>query len=1168
QENVYPKGPSVQFYKLFLEDTIKEKLERFGAIAVIEWDVQVAHDKSFEKLYIAAFDVVEPFWVKGSILAGTNFHGTATITDNWHMLGHINGNAIYNNSDPAFADFVDFTLARWGYSYSYDVALWATVSDFPYSWPLWQRFSSKFVSTNLIANVGFLDVDQEIVGNALASETMFIHGSLTGGGGTQFASGATAENGGDAAAASEGGNSLRIMASLEAIAAGEGVGGGGPSTRLATPECRTECGSTVSWDLLGGGGGGDGVIDMATVCDYATCSAATAGSADGKSGAWSCGAGDEERFGKHCRPCYFDAEEALKADRVLQNQTREAGEEQPDHVIMCDTLRPPEALTCSLKCATKKDTICDDRCESGLFGNYNCNWRDYGEHCRFCFDDTAAAIVADKAAKRTGGRVIMCNTHEPPVELTQAEMDALEKERIEHVMEAAASKMSNAAKQEKKTSNTKGHANPDGKAAGDEGEPDAPVHPAMIEYSEDLLRGEMCAFATAYYLYLRETEASVRSLAHFLPGMRVRLAVDTIHFSVFNRTLGGYPDVEVVNATTTGGHASLLADVHCGEGTKLILYLGPGDVVSRPFSKKDTHGTRGQLLVPYTDPDRLNEHHLKRTQATTSLLGFDAPSFSYGADLFLPAWVNPELRRVLASGTVLPSKAWRPDDRDFQRIAMSIMMETEDAFVPELLAALAYSRNPPEIWFLNPTQWVTHHMFKHASVWDVPLVKPRFLCSVNLVLAKQGYDVARELNRFADFSDGGRGKKCEMGYLPLDTAKLHAKPSVEYGSAAKNHRPMPMVEDQRVSLFYDATVAPAAAAAAANKNGVGGVRNDTHAEGARMLNATLPTVLKHFPGALEAVIVVPNADAWREYQLVVGVHNNSDTPFDIKVVNVGEDDASSDWVSKDRTGSGLGEEALRRKAIGRRRGSEAEEQPFPLLWADTYCSGKFVLHLDLNSVLLERITYDHMFHFEKPVIPFNRFQDKETWQTRAHPGNACWRHRARAFLDLPAGENVVHGFAGYDAHVYPVDLYPTLRDHLRAPTEGSMELMEAMKQGECTFGKSYLFRPSMMRRKAENPEKQRLFRREMQYNLMATFLWYRMHDSIHWSAIDPLDLTPDEWMTDPDKYRSWSCNLGAGRGLPAMPAAAAEMLRENILDTDTVAACEGLGASLSGQDSQ
>lgn len=67
------------------------------------------------------------------------------------VLGHINGNAIYNNSDPAFVQFVDFTLARWDYSYSYDVALWATIADFPYSWPLWQRFSSKFVTTNLVS---------------------------------------------------------------------------------------------------------------------------------------------------------------------------------------------------------------------------------------------------------------------------------------------------------------------------------------------------------------------------------------------------------------------------------------------------------------------------------------------------------------------------------------------------------------------------------------------------------------------------------------------------------------------------------------------------------------------------------------------------------------------------------------------------------------------------------------------------------------------------------------------------------------------------------------------------------------------------------------------------------------------------------------------------------
>lgn len=51
--------------------------------------------------------------------------------------------------------------------------------------------------------------------------------------------------------------------------------------------------------------------------------------------------------------------------------------------------------------------ICDHRCGSGHFSDYNCNWRDRGAHCRFCFDDLDAALVADKAAKRNGGRVIM-----------------------------------------------------------------------------------------------------------------------------------------------------------------------------------------------------------------------------------------------------------------------------------------------------------------------------------------------------------------------------------------------------------------------------------------------------------------------------------------------------------------------------------------------------------------------------------------------------------------------------------------------------------------------------------------------------------------------------------------------------------------------------------------
>lgn len=106
---------------------------------------------SFEKLYGASFGGLEPFWVKGSTLEGVNFHETVAVLESRHVLGHINGNAIYNNTDPTFVDFVNFTFARWGYTYSYDVALWATISDFPYSWPLWQRYSRKFVPIDLVS---------------------------------------------------------------------------------------------------------------------------------------------------------------------------------------------------------------------------------------------------------------------------------------------------------------------------------------------------------------------------------------------------------------------------------------------------------------------------------------------------------------------------------------------------------------------------------------------------------------------------------------------------------------------------------------------------------------------------------------------------------------------------------------------------------------------------------------------------------------------------------------------------------------------------------------------------------------------------------------------------------------------------------------------------------
>lgn len=140
------------FYKMFLDNEVRSQLSEYAALAILEWDVLVASDRSFEQLYRSAFaGGPESFWMKGSNLESAEFHEKAAVSEMWSVLGHLNGNAIYNNRDPAFVEYVGYTRERWGVDRPYDVALWLTISDFPYSWPLWQRYSGKFVASNLVS---------------------------------------------------------------------------------------------------------------------------------------------------------------------------------------------------------------------------------------------------------------------------------------------------------------------------------------------------------------------------------------------------------------------------------------------------------------------------------------------------------------------------------------------------------------------------------------------------------------------------------------------------------------------------------------------------------------------------------------------------------------------------------------------------------------------------------------------------------------------------------------------------------------------------------------------------------------------------------------------------------------------------------------------------------
>lgn len=149
------------------------------------------------------------------------------------------------------------------------------------------------------------------------------------------------------------------------------------------------------------------------------------------------------------------------------------------------------------------------------------------------------------------------------------------------------------------------------------------------------------------------------------------------------RTLGYLPGVRVTPSIKPTQHSALLADRHCGKGTRLIYYMNPGELLSRPFTPKDTHSVKGDLLIVYAEVDRVGAYSVERTLATTSVLGFSSPSFSFGMDIILPAEINQELRDVLLSDPKAGTSRGKPDSNPEVR-AVRAMDEFKGTFIPEV----------------------------------------------------------------------------------------------------------------------------------------------------------------------------------------------------------------------------------------------------------------------------------------------------------------------------------------------------------------------------------------------------------------------------------------------------------------------------------------------------
>ncbi|CAM9924133.1 unnamed protein product [Ectocarpus fasciculatus] len=279
-------------------------------------------------------------------------------------------------------------------------------------------------------------------------------------------------------------------------------------------------------------------------------------------------------------------------------------------------------------------------------------------------------------------------------------------------------------------------------------------------YLDGLERSDLCAFVSGRVGEEAMWEVTVKSILQFVPGMRVAIAAEAEGLNAYERSMGGLPGV-TVSGTQNPATAALYADKYCSL-SEIILYVKPGSVLSRAFTPKDTHSPRGDLLVVHPGSQG-SYHDAQLVRRTAAVLGFEAPSFTQGTDLMLPGDANAYLRESLGLG----HDAHRPQ-KDGEADALIALQEFVDfdqvSAVPQVLAALAYSRKMPGVWFVDPRGWVGQNLFKEASIWDIPLVKPRYTCTIaSDALDSASPKTAQVLQSSVDFF--AIGGKCANGLI-------------------------------------------------------------------------------------------------------------------------------------------------------------------------------------------------------------------------------------------------------------------------------------------------------------------------------------------------------------------------------------------------------------------
>ena len=156
EEDGYPEGPSNMFFKL-VQQLAPSLLQPFSHMYWMEWDVKPVRPAWLDALQFVTSG--EEFWMKGGRYRGRAFDGVVLADPTaWNWVGHLNGNALYRLHSPPFNRFLELVAEREPPSHfwkPFDIAIWKTLYDLPYSWHLYQIYGEMFQTTGVIQHMGF-----------------------------------------------------------------------------------------------------------------------------------------------------------------------------------------------------------------------------------------------------------------------------------------------------------------------------------------------------------------------------------------------------------------------------------------------------------------------------------------------------------------------------------------------------------------------------------------------------------------------------------------------------------------------------------------------------------------------------------------------------------------------------------------------------------------------------------------------------------------------------------------------------------------------------------------------------------------------------------------------------------------------------------------------------